>query len=491
MFKKKGSCNEMECIMNSIERMMKGEEISLPKSDYSVHNKVIHAFELLVENEKRISTAAREILDVANSISSFDVGMRNISEQLMKFAKEMESVSESNLAIVEETTATMNQVTETIDVTAETLKQLTQESEIFTKKNVESRQLIKNVSNLKEDVVSDTKIMNSKIEQLVQLATEVGKIVDSVAGIANQTNLLALNAAIEAARAGEHGKGFVVVAEEVRHLADDTKKNLEGMRSMVGHITDAANEGKESMYRTFESTKQMSEQIDRVTQTVDENIDMMQGMVVSVKNIDASMQGVKLAAQEINKAMESSSTDAQRLSDMTQSIHKDAVESVTFAKKIAAIDDELSEITNYLFNSIQQGKYAIENDEIQAVILKAIDAHKEWLGKLKHMTNTMELEPLQTNDKKCVFGHYYHALNITHPKLVSEWTAIDEIHHNFHKLGDDVIAAIEEKNQGKAQEISQRAEAISENIIKSLLKINDIITDMTNHGESIYPKEFA
>lgn len=489
MFKKKGSCKEMECIMEGIERIMKGEETDLLQSNYSIHNKIIQTFDLLLENEKRISEAAREVLDIANSISSFDVGMSNISQQLMTFAKEMESVSESNLAIVEETTATMQQVTETIDMTATTLKELTQESEIFTKKNVESRQLMKNVSDLKEDVIADTEKMNVKIEQLVELATEVGKIVNSVAEIANQTNLLALNAAIEAARAGEHGKGFVVVAEEVRHLADDTKKNLDGMRGMVENITQAANEGKESMYRTFESTRQMSEQIDRVTKTVDENIDMMQGMVVCVNNIDESMQGIKLAAEEINKAMESSSNDAQRLSDMTQLIHNDAIESVEFAKKIAVIDDRLSAVTNHLYHGIQQGKYAVSNDEIQAVILKAIDAHKEWLAKMKIMTNTMDILPLQTNDKKCVFGHYYHALTIHHPRIASDWEAIDGIHHSFHKLGDEVIVAIEEKNQEKALGTCKKAEELSEQMIQLLLKINDVITDMTKNGESIFPKE--
>ena len=73
--------------------------------------------------------------------------------------------------------------------------------------------MLKEVSELKEDVVKDTENMNLKIEQLAKLAEEVGQIVESVQAIANQTNLLALNASIEAARAGEAGKGFAVVAE--------------------------------------------------------------------------------------------------------------------------------------------------------------------------------------------------------------------------------------------------------------------------------------
>lgn len=440
----------------------------------------------LEENEKRLSDSAKQILDVASNISSFDVGMGFISKQLLEIAANMDSVSQSNLAVIEETTATMNQVTETIDTTAGTLNKLAEDSKEFAEKNLESKELISNVSDLKEDVIADTDIMNQKIEQLVELATEVGKIVDSVAAIANQTNLLALNASIEAARAGEHGKGFAVVAEEIRKLADDTKQNLEGMRGFVEKIYTAAGEGKESMQRTYESTNQMGEKIDAVTKAVDENISMMQMMIKEVADIDESMQGIRTAAGEVNNAMEVSTEDAQRMTEMTQVLHSNAVDSVDIAKGISVIDDELSKISEEMFVGLEEGDNAVTNDEVIGVINKATNAHKEWLKKMETMVTEMRILPLQTNSKKCAFGHYYHAINIKHDKLKADWDSIHDIHHAFHKLGESAIAAVKQEDISQAQAEFKKADELSNQLLGTLDRLEAGIKEMTANGEKIF-----
>ena len=88
------------------------------------------------------------------------------------------------------------------------------------------------MNQIKQSVI---KASNSIIS-LRERSNEISQITEIITGVAEQTNLLALNAAIEAARAGEHGKGFSVVAEEVRKLAEESKKSASQITIMINHI---------------------------------------------------------------------------------------------------------------------------------------------------------------------------------------------------------------------------------------------------------------
>ncbi len=489
MFRKvfhKAPCEEAECIVKYVEDALKGNRIGSPDVKYPLHGKVLGHFERLLDNEAKMSSAAKEILNIVSSLSSFDVGMTHISHQLMDFAGEMASVSESNLAIVEQTTASMNQVNDTIEATSETLNSLANESESLAHKNDESVNLLKEVQSLKDNVIQDTGIMSEKIQQLVDLAKEVGKIVDSVQAIAEQTNLLALNAAIEAARAGENGRGFAVVAQEVRKLADDTKQNLEGMRQFVSSIHVAAQDGKESLNSTITSTSQMSEKIEMVSNTIGRNVEMLNSVITGVSSIHESMQGIRVAAGEINQAMEASGNDAERLSYMTQNIHKEAVQSVEFAGQISQIDNQLSEIVQNMFEGLENSAHAITNKELQDVIEKAMKAHVKWVDGLKKIVAEMRTYPLQTNSKRCAFGHFYHAIQINHPAISKEWEQIDEIHHKFHNMGDKVIDAVKNNDKATAQRLYNETEALSKQMLGLLEKVEDRVGQLIKDGVTIF-----
>lgn len=442
--------------------------------------------EALAANEARMAKASKEMLEVTSSLSRFDIGMAHISSHLMKIASELAVLCESNLAVIEETTASMSVVHRTIEDTADTLNDLHKDAQNLSAENDTTKDILEEVRELKTQMENDTQIMKGKIEQLTTLAAEVDKVVGSVQEIANQTNLLALNAAIEAARAGEHGKGFSVVAEEVRKLADDTKENLEGMRKFVADIGAAAEESKESLNRSLVSTQAIGDKIDMISASVGGNIERLKVVVKDVESIDASMSHIETAANEVNQAMETTSADAQHFTEMTQLIQEEAEKSVTYAKDVAKIDDEFSVILSNLFEGLTKGDNAVTNEELHSIIRKGKQAHEGWLATLKEMVDTMVKQPLQTNPDKCAFGHFYSVISIEHGKIGENWKQIGSLHNAFHKLGTTVVAAVERGDKQDAVAIFKEADAVSDKLLALLDKIDGDITTLDRAGEKVF-----
>ncbi len=485
-FFRKSPCHEAECIIKYMEDTLKGKKTPEVNVEYPIHRNLYSNFHKLLENEEKMASSAKEMLNILSSLSKFDVEMSHISYQLMEFARDIAGLSESNLAVVEETSASMVQVNEYLDTTSSTLHNLSKESETLAKRNDDSIEILKEVQELRNNVIADTNIMNTKIQLLVDLATEVGKIVESVQGIAKQTNLLALNAAIEAARAGEHGKGFSVVAEEVRVLADDTQKNLQGMRDFVNRIHEASNEGKESLDRTISSTEQMNEKIELVAETVGKNVEMLKNEIEDIDDINNSISEIRVAANSINVAMISSSADAEKLSEMTQKIHAEAVESVEFASQISKIDDQFSEIVNGMLESLKGSVHSISNNDLLKTIESGKISHIKWVENLGIMVDEMRIYPLQTNANKCAFGHFYHAIKVDYHTVKESWDKIDPIHQRLHTMGDEVINAVKMNNKDLARDIYNDTVALSKQIIGLLEQCEEEVRLLTTKGISVF-----
>ncbi len=479
---KKKPCHETSLIIQYVEDTLVGKNTEEPIIQYPIHITFLNYFKRLFSNEKQMATSAKKLLKSTASLSSFDVNMSHISNKLIQFAKEITLLSESNLAVVQQTNAGMNEVNSTVTKTSDTLSQLSEASKTLVERNHRSLIQLKEVNQLKDDVMTDADVTGTKIAQLVEMANKVNDIVRGVGGIAKQTNLLALNASIEAARAGEHGRGFAVVADEIRKLADDTKTSLEGMRSFVENIQNSAREGKQSMDNTLSLTEKMSHKIDTITETMEENVDMLQNTINDVQAITHAMEGIKASTNEINQAMDVSSRGAENLARMTGGIHQDALTSAEFAKQISEIDENLSEIVKEQMDALHGSVNALNNQEFLENIAEAKYAHAKWLENLNRILNDMTIYPLQINPSKCAFGHFYHAVKVTHPSIVHDWNAIEAIHHKFHILGEEVIQAVKDHNQAEAQELYLKAEKLSQEIFKYLDQISLKVENLSRKG---------
>lgn len=483
---KKAPCEEAICIIKNVEDRMYGRESIKPQVDYPIHKTLFAHFDRLLDNEKKMSISAKSMLDITSRLSSFDVQMRSSSYRLIDFAQEMSILSDSNLAIVEQITANMNQVNETISNTSSTMQQLSKVSHTLVQKNDESMMQLNEVNLLKDNVLHDAALMSEQIEELVKMAVKVNEIVNGVEAIAEETNLLALNASIEAARAGEAGRGFAVVAQEIRKLADGTKNSLDNMRDFVANIHQAASKGEESMKHTMQSTENMSLKLNHVSNTIEENVTMLKDTIQDVNHISLAMDQLKEATAEINEAMGATARDSEKLNDMTQVIQETAKQSAEHAEIISKLDDELSSTVKEMFASVNGGVHAMSNQDLIDNLMKAKEAHGTWMKNLEQMSSQMKHYPIQTNSKKCAFGHFYHAISLDHPDLKQIWQHIDQVHDQLHNKGRVVIEELKRNDAQAVKQAYNEAYALSQEIFKAIDQVIHFVEEKSKSNIEIF-----
>ncbi len=145
--------------------------------------------------------------------------------------------------------------------------------------------------NMMQEIKDTSSTATEAINKLNEEAKKIGNIVNTITTIAEQTNLLALNAAIEAARAGEQGRGFAVVADEVRKLAENSA-------SAAGEITSLINVVLNSVDNTVKAMNQGNEKVESGVEVVNKAGDALEQIIEQVGNVTHRMQDISAAAEE-------------------------------------------------------------------------------------------------------------------------------------------------------------------------------------------------
>ena len=264
--------------------------------------------------QERLRTMISQIKQGADQLVSASQSISSASLQLSASAQEQSHSASSMAATVEELTVSINHVADN----AGDAHALSSESG---RQSEEGGSVIQDTLGSMRLIADTVQASATQIGELGQHAEQISSIVSVIKGIAEQTNLLALNAAIEAARAGEQGRGFAVVADEVRLLAQRTANSTQEITEMVGKIQLGTREAVSSMDVGVNQVKNGVELAQQAGEAI-VNIRTSSGNVVRV------VDQISLALREQTAASQDVARNVERIAQMSQQ-NSQAVEETT------------------------------------------------------------------------------------------------------------------------------------------------------------------
>lgn len=234
---------------------------------------------------------------------------------------------------------------------------------------------------------------SGKVQELGAMSQQIGAIVEAIDQIAEQTNLLALNAAIEAARAGEHGKGFAVVADEVRKLAERAGSATGEITSLINQVRLGVTEAVQAMETSSQEvtagaakSREAGEALTQILQAAQSVAAEVEGvsavaeqMAASVQEVSATMETVSQSAAENGHAVQAMAAGANRVSSAIASVAAVSEETAAGAEEMSASAEEVSAATQNVSAAVEEQTASIEEVSAAASELSSMAARLQTL----------------------------------------------------------------------------------------------------------------
>ncbi|MGE7695145.1 methyl-accepting chemotaxis protein [Lysinibacillus sp. NPDC094177] len=275
------------------------------------------------------------------------------SEHIASVTLEVASGTDDQVRTIIDTSDVVNQMVQDVQTIAKNSTNVSEAAIQADQITVDGNDIITTAVQQMNAIQTSISSLSNVISGLGERSTEIGQIVEVITGIAAQTNLLALNAAIEAARAGEHGKGFAVVSEEVRKLAEESSGSAQRISELITGIQTETNRALDSMHFTtnevvtgINNVNIAGEAFKKIQHAINEVSMQIQGVSSSVEQMVTGVNQMTESMEQINTIAQSSAEGTQNISAATEEQLASMQEITASTSALSKMAEDLQEKTN-------------------------------------------------------------------------------------------------------------------------------------------------
>lgn len=323
-----------------------------------------------------------EIGKLANAFNTMRSNLRNLVYNVQQNTEQLSAASEELSASTQKIAATTNDVTHRVLATAEAAQSSSQiavdsatameETAIGVQHIAEATQTLHSKSVTASEVAANgrkiiteakdqmttidtsTVTVNELVTKLVKQTEEINNISQVITGITDQTNLLALNAAIEAARAGEHGKGFAVVADEVRKLAEESKNSATSIVALTQEIKRDTADVEGAVRNTLASVKEGVTIIEKAGESFNQIELDVEDMKNSIQDVSATSEQLSESAEKVTASVNEIAIGSNKATESIERIAAAMEEQSASMEQVNQVAFSVTESSQQLQTQIQQ-----------------------------------------------------------------------------------------------------------------------------------------